>query len=188
MPSIAVNGVTRMARSKKRRLWLDYLAYLAVRFVVAFAQMLSIEQSYALARFLGWVIYKVDSRHRQVGNRQPDSGIRRPVHRRRARPDRARSVSPFLHDAHGDPAHAAQASSRELASLDRAGRACPVDGPLDQRRPPAHRLDRPLRQLGARRLPFRNVWLSHRLGRPHARQSLSRALSPRVPRADRPIA
>ena len=56
-----------MARSKKRRLWLDYLAYLAVRSVVAFAQMLSIEQSYALARFLGWVIYKVDSRHRQVG-------------------------------------------------------------------------------------------------------------------------
>ena len=29
--------------------------------------MLSIEQSYALARFLGWVIYKVDARHRQVG-------------------------------------------------------------------------------------------------------------------------
>jgi Kdo2-lipid IVA lauroyltransferase/acyltransferase len=56
-----------MARSKKRRLWLDYAAYLAVRSVVAFAQMLSIEQSYALARFLGWVIYKVDSRHRQVG-------------------------------------------------------------------------------------------------------------------------
>jgi KDO2-lipid IV(A) lauroyltransferase len=56
-----------MARSKKRRLWLDYLAYLAVRSVVAFAQMLSIEQSYALAQFLGWVIYKVDSRHRQVG-------------------------------------------------------------------------------------------------------------------------
>jgi Kdo2-lipid IVA lauroyltransferase/acyltransferase len=56
-----------MARSKKRRLWLDYLAYLAVRSVVAFAQMLSIEQSYALAQFLGWVIYKADSRHRQVG-------------------------------------------------------------------------------------------------------------------------
>ena len=56
-----------MARSKKPQLWLDYLAYLAVRFVVAFAQMLSIEQSYALARLLGWVIYKVDSRHRQVG-------------------------------------------------------------------------------------------------------------------------
>jgi KDO2-lipid IV(A) lauroyltransferase len=56
-----------MARSKKRRLWLDYLAYLTVRCVVAFAQMLSIEQSYALARFLGWVIYRIDKRHRQVG-------------------------------------------------------------------------------------------------------------------------
>jgi KDO2-lipid IV(A) lauroyltransferase len=56
-----------MARSKKRRPWLDYLAYLAVRFVVAFAQTLSIEQSYTLARFLAWVIYKVDARHRKVG-------------------------------------------------------------------------------------------------------------------------
>ena len=56
-----------MPRKKTRRLWVDYLAYLAVRCVVAFAQMLSIEQSYALARFLGWVIYRVDKRHRQVG-------------------------------------------------------------------------------------------------------------------------
>jgi Kdo2-lipid IVA lauroyltransferase/acyltransferase len=56
-----------MARSKKRNRWLDYLAYLAVRFVVAFAQMLSIEQSYALARLLAWLIYKVDARHRKVG-------------------------------------------------------------------------------------------------------------------------
>jgi KDO2-lipid IV(A) lauroyltransferase len=56
-----------MARKKTRRPWVDYLAYLAVRCVVAFAQMLSIEQSYALARFLGWVIYLVDKRHRQVG-------------------------------------------------------------------------------------------------------------------------
>jgi len=46
---------------------LDYLAYLAVRFLVAFAQMLSIEQSYALARGLAWVLYHVDSRHRKVG-------------------------------------------------------------------------------------------------------------------------
>jgi Kdo2-lipid IVA lauroyltransferase/acyltransferase len=52
---------------KKCRLWLDYLAYLAIRSVVAFAQMLSIEQSYALAGFLGWVMYKIDKRHRQVG-------------------------------------------------------------------------------------------------------------------------
>jgi KDO2-lipid IV(A) lauroyltransferase len=56
-----------MTRSKKHRLWLDYVAYLAVRSIVAFAQMLSIEQSYALARFLAWVIYKVDGRHRKVG-------------------------------------------------------------------------------------------------------------------------
>jgi len=56
-----------MPRHKKRRAWLDYLVYLAVRSVVAFGQMLSIEQSYALARFLAWVIYLVDKRHRQVG-------------------------------------------------------------------------------------------------------------------------
>jgi Kdo2-lipid IVA lauroyltransferase/acyltransferase len=56
-----------MPRRKKRRLWVDYLAYLAVRFVVAFAQMLSVEQSYALARFLASVIYHIDKRHRQVG-------------------------------------------------------------------------------------------------------------------------
>jgi Kdo2-lipid IVA lauroyltransferase/acyltransferase len=56
-----------MPRLKKRRAWLDYLVYLAIRFVVALAQMLSIEQSYALARFLGWVMYSVDKRHRAVG-------------------------------------------------------------------------------------------------------------------------
>ncbi len=46
---------------------LDYFAYLVVRFLVAFAQMLSIEQSYALARGLAWILYHVDSRHRKVG-------------------------------------------------------------------------------------------------------------------------
>jgi KDO2-lipid IV(A) lauroyltransferase len=56
-----------MPRNKRRRVWLDYVVYVAIRAVVAFAQMLSIEQSYALARFLGWVIYKVDARHRKVG-------------------------------------------------------------------------------------------------------------------------
>ena len=56
-----------MPRSKRRRAWLDYLTYLIVRGIVAFAQMLSIGQSYALARFLGWVAYHVDARHRQVG-------------------------------------------------------------------------------------------------------------------------
>jgi Kdo2-lipid IVA lauroyltransferase/acyltransferase len=56
-----------MPRQKIRRPWLNYLVYLGVRLVVAFAQMLTIEQSYALARFLAWVIYRVDARHRQVG-------------------------------------------------------------------------------------------------------------------------
>ncbi len=68
-----------MPRSKKRRPWLDYLVYLAVRFVVAFAQMLTIEQSYALARFLAWVIYQVDTRHRAGRTRQPGLRIRRHV-------------------------------------------------------------------------------------------------------------
>ena len=29
--------------------------------------MLSIHQSYVLARFIGWILYKVDARHRKVG-------------------------------------------------------------------------------------------------------------------------
>ena len=56
-----------MPRQKIRRPWLDYLVYLAIRLVVAFAQMLTIEQSYALARLLARVIYHVDARHRKVG-------------------------------------------------------------------------------------------------------------------------
>jgi Kdo2-lipid IVA lauroyltransferase/acyltransferase len=56
-----------MPRHKVRRPWLDYLVYLFVRLVVAFAQMLSIEQSYALGGFAAWVIYWVDARHRKVG-------------------------------------------------------------------------------------------------------------------------
>jgi KDO2-lipid IV(A) lauroyltransferase len=56
-----------MPRGKTRKRWLDYLVYLAVRSLVAFAQMLTIEQSYALARGLAWVLYQVDVRHRKVG-------------------------------------------------------------------------------------------------------------------------
>jgi KDO2-lipid IV(A) lauroyltransferase len=56
-----------MPRHKVRRRWLDYLVYLAVRLLVALAQALTIEQSYALASFLAWMIYRVDARHRQVG-------------------------------------------------------------------------------------------------------------------------
>lgn len=56
-----------MPRHKVRRPWLDYLVYLAVRGAVAFARMLSIEQSYALARGLARLMYAVDKRHREVG-------------------------------------------------------------------------------------------------------------------------
>jgi KDO2-lipid IV(A) lauroyltransferase len=56
-----------MPRRKTRRAWVDYLAYLAVRCLVAFAQMLTIEQSYELARGLAWVLYHIDARHRKVG-------------------------------------------------------------------------------------------------------------------------
>jgi KDO2-lipid IV(A) lauroyltransferase len=57
-----------MPRKKSRRPWADYLVYLAVRLVVALAQMLTIEQSYALADFLARVIYHLDARHRRVGH------------------------------------------------------------------------------------------------------------------------
>jgi Kdo2-lipid IVA lauroyltransferase/acyltransferase len=65
--TLLVNGVTPMPRPRMRRPWLDYLVFLTVRLVVALAQMLSIEQSYALARFLASVIYTVDVRHRKIG-------------------------------------------------------------------------------------------------------------------------
>ncbi len=56
-----------MPRNKRRRAWLDYLVYLAVRLIVASAQTLTLAQSYALARALAWLMYKVDARHRAVG-------------------------------------------------------------------------------------------------------------------------
>jgi Kdo2-lipid IVA lauroyltransferase/acyltransferase len=51
----------------RRRPAVDYLVYLVVRLVVAIAQALSVEQSYAFARFLAAVLYRVDRRHRDVG-------------------------------------------------------------------------------------------------------------------------
>ena len=114
-----VNGVTAMPRHKIRRPWLDYLVYLAVRLVVAFAQMLTIEQSYALARFLAWVMYQVDRAAPAGRAREPDDGLRRPLRRGRARPDRPRGLSPLLHDAHGDPAHPAEAPPDQLAAVRR---------------------------------------------------------------------
>ena len=49
-------------RSKIR----DYLVYLAVRIVICVLQALSFEMACAVGRFLGWLAYKVDRRHRLV--------------------------------------------------------------------------------------------------------------------------
>jgi KDO2-lipid IV(A) lauroyltransferase len=54
-----------MARPRNRGL--DYLVYLVVRLVVCVGQALTVEQSYALARMLARVLYRVDRRHRLVG-------------------------------------------------------------------------------------------------------------------------
>lgn len=56
-----------MSRRRKRTRRGDYLIYLVFRVVVAFAQSLSIEQAYGLARVFAWLAYKVDRRHRAVG-------------------------------------------------------------------------------------------------------------------------
>jgi KDO2-lipid IV(A) lauroyltransferase len=52
---------------RRRRPAIDYLVYLAVRATVAIAQAMSVEQSYAFARLLAAVLYRVDRRHRVVG-------------------------------------------------------------------------------------------------------------------------
>src|SRR3954469_15829246 len=52
---------------KRRSPALDYAVYLMVRLIVGIAQALSIEQSYALARLIAAVLYRLDRRHRAVG-------------------------------------------------------------------------------------------------------------------------
>jgi Kdo2-lipid IVA lauroyltransferase/acyltransferase len=52
---------------KQRRKSVDYLVYLLVHLIVSIAQMLSVEQSYALARLMARLLYRLDVRHRQVG-------------------------------------------------------------------------------------------------------------------------
>lgn len=47
--------------------WGNYFVYLVVRLTVGVAQAMTIEQSYAFARVLAAVLYRVDKRHRQVG-------------------------------------------------------------------------------------------------------------------------
>ena len=57
-----------MPHSKVPRPWLDFLVYLGIRLIIAFAQMLTIEQSYGLARLAAWIAYHLDGRHRKVGH------------------------------------------------------------------------------------------------------------------------
>ncbi len=54
-----------MARPRRRSF--DFLVYLAARLVVGLLQLLTIEQSYALARLMARAMYRVDQRHRAVG-------------------------------------------------------------------------------------------------------------------------
>lgn len=54
---------------KKRRVAvLDYSVYLIVRLIVCLMQSLSIERSYALARVLARIAYRLDARHRKVAD------------------------------------------------------------------------------------------------------------------------
>ena len=46
---------------------IDLGIYVLVRLIVGFAQMLTIRQSYALARLLAKFFYRIDARHRAVG-------------------------------------------------------------------------------------------------------------------------
>ena len=53
--------------ARPRRKGVDFLAYLAVRLVVCLAQMMTVDQSYAFARGLAALLYRLDRRHRAVG-------------------------------------------------------------------------------------------------------------------------
>ena len=54
-----------MARPRNKSL--DFATYVLVRLIVGFAQMLTIEQSYSLARLLAKLFYRLDARHCAVG-------------------------------------------------------------------------------------------------------------------------
>ena len=59
-----VEGVTVKRRPNRV---VNYLVYLLVRLIVGIAQAMSVEQSYAFARWLAAVLYRVDKRHRKIG-------------------------------------------------------------------------------------------------------------------------
>ncbi|WP_435015751.1 lysophospholipid acyltransferase family protein [Tundrisphaera sp. TA3] len=52
---------------RKQPWWIDYSLYLLVRLIVAIAQAMSIEQSYAFAEGLAALLYRVNKRHRKIG-------------------------------------------------------------------------------------------------------------------------
>src|SRR5580700_10089060 len=52
---------------KRRNRVVDYAVYLFVRLIVGIGQALTIEQSYALARLIARVFYRLDPRHVAVG-------------------------------------------------------------------------------------------------------------------------
>lgn len=55
------------ALKRRKRPLENYLIYLVVRFVVGFAQAMSVEQSYTFAHFLAALLYRFDRRHRAIG-------------------------------------------------------------------------------------------------------------------------
>ncbi len=54
-----------MAQTRRRSI--DFLVYLGVRLIVGLGQMLTVEQSYWLARLIARIFYQLDPRHRAVG-------------------------------------------------------------------------------------------------------------------------
>jgi KDO2-lipid IV(A) lauroyltransferase len=54
--------------ARKRSRLLDYVVYLAVRFVVCVLQALPYETCMDLSRGLAWLVYKLDRRHRKVAD------------------------------------------------------------------------------------------------------------------------
>ena len=162
------------------------LAYLAVRLVVALAQSLPMRPVLRPGRRpRRRCSTGSTSRHRQVAMENLRARLRRPLRRRRARPDRPRRLPPLLPDGDGDAPHPPKLRPDDLAPAHHAGRPragarTPAQGRADDH---AHR---PLRQLGDGRLPVRRLRLPAALGRPDARQPLPRPLPPPLPRADRP--
>jgi KDO2-lipid IV(A) lauroyltransferase len=56
-----------VAVKRRPRRSLNYLVYLLVRLIVGAGQAMSIEQSYAFARWLAAILYRFDPRHREIG-------------------------------------------------------------------------------------------------------------------------